>query len=114
RSLTEGAPALVDRAELAQVLMGLLQVPSDGLVVLDGVPGARLEPVGELGVQLRTSALEQTPVGSIPDQVVVEAQCRLAEEPGGVGLDQLAAPQRFQPGVEVRQLGRQQMSDRAT
>src|SRR5262249_61158486 len=90
RSLAQGAPALADRAELAQGLMGLLQMPPDGLVVLDGVTGPRLEPVRELAVQLRTSALEQAPVGGIPDQVVVEAQCRLAEEPGGVGLDQLA------------------------
>ena len=52
-------------------------------------------------VQLGARALQQAPVGGVADQHVVEAQRRLAEEPAGVGLDQLAAPQRFEPRVEV-------------
>ena len=45
--LAEGAALRVDRAELAQMLVGLLEVPAERLVVLDGSRGARLQPVGE-------------------------------------------------------------------
>ncbi len=83
------------------------------LVVLDGVAGARLDPVGEPRVQLRARALEDAPVGGVADQDVMEAQHRLAEEPAGVALDQLAAPQRFEPCVEVGDVARQQFGDGA-
>ena len=87
--------------ELAQVLVRLLEMPADRLVVLDGVADPRLDPVGEALVQLGARALEQAAVGGVADQHVVEAQHRLAEEPAGVGLDQLAAAQRLEARVEV-------------
>ena len=111
RPLAEGAALRVDRAELAQVLVRLLEVPADRLVVLDGLADPALEPVGEAAVQLRARVLQQAPVGRVADQHVVEAQRRLAEEPAGVGLDQLAAPQRLEPRVEVADLARQQVGD---
>ena len=40
RALAEGATLRVDRAELAQVLVRLLEVPADRLVVLDGLADA--------------------------------------------------------------------------
>ena len=118
REMARGAlaerPALrVDRTELAQVLVGLLEVPAERLVVLDGSRGARLEPVGEAAVQLRAGVLEQAPVGRVADQDVMEAQRRLAEKPAGVGLDQLAAPQRFEPRVEIADLARQELGQRS-
>ena len=59
------------------------------------------EPVGEALVQLGARALQDAAIGGVADQHVVEAQRRLAEEPAGVGLDQLAPPQRLEPRVEV-------------
>ena len=41
----------------------------------------------------------------------MEAQHRLAEKPAGVGLDELAAPQRLEPRVEIDDLPRQQVGD---
>ena len=41
----------------------------------------RFDPVGEARMQLGARALEQTAVGGVADQHVVEAQHRLAEEP---------------------------------
>src|SRR6185295_17967592 len=55
----------VERSQLAPVLVRLLQVPTDGLVVLRRVPHLRLDPVGQLLVQLGARTLEQAPVGSI-------------------------------------------------
>src|SRR5262249_56840822 len=43
RALAEGAPVRVDRPELAQMLVGLLEMPADRLVVLDGFAGAAFE-----------------------------------------------------------------------
>ena len=40
RALAEGAALRVERAELAQMLVRLLEVPADRLVVLDGVADA--------------------------------------------------------------------------
>ena len=54
--LAEGAALRVDRTELAQMLVGLLEVPAERLVVLDGSRGARLQPVGETRVQVRPGA----------------------------------------------------------
>ena len=112
-ALAEGPARCIDRAELAQVLVGLLEVPAEHLVVLDGPPGARLEPVGEAAVQLCPGVLQQAPVGRVADQYVMEAQNRLAEKPPGVGLDQLAAPQRFETSVEVADLARQELRQRS-
>ena len=101
RRARRGSALRVERTELAQVLVRLLEVPADRLVVLGGVADPRLDPVGEAAVQLGARALEQAPVGRVADQHVVEAQHRLAEEPAGVALDQLAAPQRLEPRVEL-------------
>ena len=112
RALAERAPLRVDRAQLAQVPVRLLEVPADRLVVLDRLADPALDPVGEASVQLRPRALQHPAVRRVADQPVVEPQRRLAEEPGGVGLDQLAAPQRFQPRVEIAlRLARQQVRD---
>ena len=111
--LAEGPALRVDRAELAQMLVGLLEVPAERLVVLDGPRGARLQPVGEAAVQLRAGVLEQAPVGRVADQHVMEAQHRLAEEPAGVGFDELAAPQRLEPRVEIADLARQELGQRS-
>ena len=100
-AFAEPAAARVERAELAQVLVRLLEMPADRLVVLGRAGRARLDPVGEARVQLGARALEEAAVGGVADQHVVEAQHRLAEEPAGVALDQLAAAQRLEARVEI-------------
>src|SRR5206468_1636236 len=58
RPLAEGAPLRVDRPELAQVLVRLLEVPADRLVVLDRLADPALDPLGETAVPLlRTEPL---------------------------------------------------------
>src|SRR5206468_355553 len=106
--LAEGAPLRVDRPELAQVPVRLLEVPPDRLVVLDRLPDPALDPLRETTVQLRPRVLQQAPVGRVADQHVMEPQGRLAEEPAGGGLDELAAPERFEPRIEGADLARQQ------
>ena len=44
---------------------------------------------------------------------MVEAHDRLAEEPAGVALDQLAPPERFEPGVELHAVSPEQCRNRA-
>ena len=110
RPLAERAAVRIERAQLTQVLVRLLEVPADRLLVLDRPAGARLEPVGEAGVQLCARAAQHAAVGGVADQRVVEAERRLAEQPAGVGLDQLAPAQRLEPRVEVGvRLARQQV-----
>src|SRR5262249_29436134 len=89
-----------------------LEVPPDGLVVLDRLADPALDPLGDTGVQLRPRALEHPAIRRIADETVVEAQRRLAQEPGALGLDQLAPPERFQARIEIRRLARQQVRDR--
>ncbi len=81
--------------------MRLLEVPADRLVVLGRVADAAFDPVGELRVQLGARALQEAAIGRIADQHVVEAQDRLAEEPAGIALDELAPAERLEPGVEL-------------
>jgi hypothetical protein len=111
RALAERAAVRVDLPELPQVLMRLLEVPADGLVVLDRVAGLARDPVGDTLVQLRPRPLEHATVGGVAGEAMVEAQRRLAQEPGRVGLDQLAAPERFQARVEIGLLPRQQVGE---
>ena len=111
RPLTEGTTVRVDRTQLTQVMVRLFEVPADRLVMLDGLPDPRFDPVGKASVQLGARTLQQAPVGRVADQHVVEAQNRFAKEPAGVGLDQLAAPQRFEAGVEVGHVPRQQVGN---
>ena len=47
RALAERAARRVERPELAQVLVRLLEMPADRLVVLGRVADLRLDPVGE-------------------------------------------------------------------
>jgi hypothetical protein len=89
RALAERTALRIQRAELAQVLMRLLEMPSDRLVVLDGIACACLDPVGQARVQIGAGVLQQAPVSRVADQHVVEAQRGLAEKPAGVRLDQL-------------------------
>jgi hypothetical protein len=112
RPLAERPALRIDRPELAEELVRLLEMPADRLVVLDRLGGARFDPVGKAAVQLRARPLEQAPVGRVADQHVVEAQHRLAEEPAAVRLDQLAAPQRLDPRVQVGGFAWQQRSNR--
>ena len=62
--------------------MRLLEMPAERVVVL-GRAGVEpvTEPVGVALVQLGARPLQQPAVGRVPDQRVVEAQHRLAEEP---------------------------------
>ena len=101
RAVAERAPALVERAQLGEVPVRLLEVPADRLVVLDRPLDPALEPVGDAFVQLRPRALQHPAVRRIADEAVVEPERRLAQEPGGIGLDQLAPPERLDPRVEV-------------
>src|SRR5262249_20890555 len=105
----ESTPVRIERTQLAQILMGLLEVPSDGLVMLDGLAGGCLEPAGDPRVQLGPCFLQQAAIGGVPRQVVMEPQGRFSEAPAGVGLDQLAPPQRCETGIELRMLTRQQV-----
>jgi hypothetical protein len=93
------------------VAVRLLEMPSDRLVVLDRPTHPALDPVGEALVELCTCSLEQPAVRGVADEAVVEPQRRLAEEPAGIGLDQLAPPERLQACIEVRGLARQQVRD---
>jgi len=98
----------IERTELAQEPVRLLQMPADHLVVLGRVANLCLDPVGELRVQLGARALEKPAVCGVADQHVMEAQHRLAEQPAGVALDQLAAAQRFEARVELAGFARHQ------
>ena len=94
------------------MLVRLLEVPADRLVVLDAASPTRLS--SQSAKRSCSSArvpFKMPPVGRVADQHVVEAQRRLAEEPAGVGLDQLAPPQRLEARVEIGDLARQQMRD---
>ena len=113
RTLPEAAPALVERAQLTQMLVCLLQVPSDRFVVLGRVADPRLDPVGEPLVQLGARPLEEPPVRRVADQQVVKAEGRLAEEPTRVALDELAPAKRFEACVEIAAVAPQKRSDRA-
>ena len=103
----------VERSEFAQERVRLLEMPADRLVVLGRVADLRLDPVCDRRVQLGARALQQAPVRRVADQHVMEAQHRLAEQPAGVALDQLAAAQRFEARVEIAGLARQQRRDGA-
>ena len=70
-----------------------------------------LDPVGETRMQLGARALQEPAIGRVADQHVVEAQGRLAEEPAGVGLDELAAAERFEPRIEIADLAGQKVRD---
>jgi hypothetical protein len=58
----------IERSELAQVLVRLLEMPTDGLVVLDRIADPRRQPVGDARVQLGARALEDAAVGGIANQ----------------------------------------------
>src|SRR5262245_44054118 len=110
--LADRPPPSVDRTQLTQVLMGLLEMPADRLVLLADVAGVDIEPVREAGVQLGARALQEPAVRRVADQRVVKLEDALTGERSRLDLDQLAAPQRLEPRVEFRMLlGRQQMSE---
>jgi neutral ceramidase len=109
---TEREPFANAASRTDRDLFRLLEMPADDLVVVR-VAGTRRDPVGEARVQLGASALEEAAVGGVANEDVVEAQHGLAEEPATVGLDQLAAPQRFEAGVEIERVERQQLGDGA-
>ena len=111
RPRADRAPPGVDRAELAEVLVRLLEVPAERLIVLDGTSALRLEPVGEARVQLGARPLEDAAIGRVADEHVVEAHDGLAQEPACVRLDELAPPKRLQARIEVGDVGGQQMRD---
>src|SRR5262249_61060996 len=107
-----GGPALRgEGAGLAQVLVRLLGVPADRLVVLDRVTHSSLEPVGEARVQIGAGVLEETPVGGVADQHVMEAERGLAEVPARVRLDELAPTERFWPRIENGRFPRRPLGD---
>src|SRR5262249_43582028 len=111
--LAQRPPPTVERTQLTQVLMGLLEMPADGLVLVADAPGRGLEPVREAGVELRARALQEPAVGRVADQPVVKLEGSLTGERSRLDLDQLAAPQRFESRVEFRTLlGRQQIRER--
>src|SRR5262249_60430992 len=110
-ALTERAALHVERAELAQVPVRLLEVPADRLVVLDRVAHPSLEPVGEACVQVGARVLEEAPVGRITGEHMVEAERGLAEVPARVRLDELAPTERFEPRIEIGRFARQQTAD---
>ena len=97
RSLAQCSSLHVDRAELAEMLVCLLEMPADGLVVLARDARATLDPVGQTRVQLGTRAFQHAPVGGVTDQQMVKAQRGLSEVPARVRLDELAPPQRLDP-----------------
>src|SRR6185503_14399874 len=70
RALAEGSAVRIDGPKLAQVLMRLLEMPSERLVVLDGVADLRFDPVREAGVQLGARPFEDAPIGGVADQHV--------------------------------------------
>src|SRR5262249_60665754 len=95
-ALAESARMIVEQAQVAQALVRLLEMPADRFIVLDGLADPFLDPVRQASVQLGARLLEQAAVRRVADQCVMEAQGRLADEPAGGGLDQLAAAQRPQ------------------
>jgi hypothetical protein len=108
----ERPPDRVDRAELAKVLVRLLQVPADRLLAVAAVRRVPVEPIGQARVQLGTGSLENAAVGGVADEGVMEPQCRLSCEGAGLGFDELAPAERFEPAVEiVARLGREELGD---
>jgi hypothetical protein len=102
----------VERTELGEVLVRLLEMPPDRLVVLAGGADARRDPVGEPPVQLGARAFQKLAIGRVADQHVMEAQRRLAQIPGGIGLDELAAAQPVEPFLQrVARLAWQQRGE---
>ncbi len=122
-ALAEPLGARIQRADLPKELVCLLQMPADGLIVLGtsagglrsagGLLSLRFDPVGQPLVQLGARPLEQSAVRRVADQHMVEAQHRLAEQPAGVGLDQLGAPQRLEARVERAAVASEQRRHRA-
>ena len=102
----------VERSELAQMPVCLLQVPADRLLVLGCPIRLRGDPVRQPLVQLCARAAQHAAVGGVADQRVVEAQAGLAEKPAAVRLDQLGAAQRLELGVELGGIALQQVCDR--
>ena len=73
----ELAPVVVERAELREVAVGLLEVVAEDLLELDLAAALAVDavgPVDEALVERRPGALEQAVVGGVADQDVVEAE----------------------------------------
>src|SRR5581483_11041398 len=77
RANARRAAEVVERSQLGQVAVRLLEVVAEDLLVL-GLPPAlavdAIGPVDEALVQRRAGALEQAAVRGLPDQHVVEAE----------------------------------------
>ncbi len=66
---------VVERAELRQVAMGLLEVVAEDLLVLGCALAVHaVRPLDELLVERRARALENALVGGVADEDVVEAE----------------------------------------
>src|SRR5207247_6264861 len=83
---------VVERAELAAILKGLLEVVAADLLGHDAVlPAATLEPLGKALVQCGTQLLRDAAVGGVADQAVAEAERVFARR---VRLDELLSDER--------------------
>ena len=83
------AAAVVERSQLRQVAVGLLQVVAEDLLVLAGPVAVHLVGPGhEPLVQRRALALEQARVGRVADQDVLERERGAGRHDGRVRLKQ--------------------------
>src|SRR5207248_11309723 len=95
----ELVPVVVERPQLRQVAVRLLEVVAEDLLVLArAVAVDAVGPADELLVQRRARALEQSLVGRVPDEHVVEAPRILEAALGGLGPHELLAAERVEVG----------------
>ena len=95
--------AIVRRAELAAIPVGLLEVVAEDLLVVVRVVRRDLrQPPGEALVQVGSLFLRHRLVGRVADQEVSEPERVLAGELGAVGADQFLPREREQARADMR------------
>ena len=111
------APALVERGELGQAEVRLLQVVPEDLLVLGSAVATLVDSVGpsdEAFVENRARPLEEAPVGRVADQDVPEAVASLEGDSRRLGSDEVLSRERLEElGDIVPNVTGDQLLDRA-
>ena len=98
--------AFLERSELRQVAVRVLEVVAEQLVVLGGsLAGRSLEPVGVAPVEVGAARLQYAPVGDVAEQDVGEAEGLVPREPPAVARDHLLLQERLEAPGERRGVG---------
>ena len=99
----ERPPVVVQRAEVGEVAVRLLEVVAEDLLVLGRTLAVdAVRPLDELLVEGRASALEDPFVSRVANEDVMEAERLFLGRPSRVGQHELLARQRFQMLLDPR------------